>query len=84
MVETRAAAKCAEVTPQCPVENTIYGYAPDFVFSLEFCLIFGVCSMIQLCQMIRWRQWSFSAALLLGSSTELIGTSNCNSLRLIH
>ncbi|KGO72766.1 RTA-like protein [Penicillium italicum] len=72
MVQIRAAAKCTEVTPQCPVEGTIYGYAPDFVFSVEFCLIFGVCSLIQLWQMIRWRLWSFNAAVLLGSSTEVI------------
>ncbi|KAF7519842.1 hypothetical protein PCG10_009741 [Penicillium crustosum] len=73
MVEIRAAAiKCTEVTPQYPVENTIYGYAPDFVLSIEFCLIFGVCSLIQLGQIIRWRLWSFSAAVLLGSLTEMI------------
>lgn len=83
MVEIRAAAiKCTEVTPQCPVENTIYGYAPDFVFSIEFCLIFGVCSLIQVGQIIRWRLWSFSAAVLLGSLTEMIGTSNCNCTRM--
>lgn len=83
MVEIRAAAiKCTEETPQCPVENTIYGYAPDFVFSIEFCLIFGVCSLIQVGQIIRWRLWSFSAAVLLGSSTEMIGMSNCNCMRM--
>ena len=79
MVEIRAAAKCTEVTPQCPVEGTIYGYAPDLVFSIEFCLIFGACSLIQLGQMIRWRLWSFSIAVILGSSTEVIGKSNWNS-----
>ncbi|KAI2728059.1 hypothetical protein CBS147354_2592 [Penicillium roqueforti] len=73
MVEIRVAAKCTEVTPQCPVEGTIYGYAPDLVFSVEFCLIFGACSLIQLGQMIRWRLWSFSIAVILGSSTEVIG-----------
>ncbi|KAJ5519754.1 hypothetical protein N7463_000207 [Penicillium fimorum] len=74
MVEIRAAAvKCIEVTPQCPVEGTIYGYAPGTVFSVEFCIIFGVCSMIQIGQIIKWRLWSFSIAVVLGSSTEVIG-----------
>ncbi|OQE38447.1 hypothetical protein PENCOP_c008G03401 [Penicillium coprophilum] len=74
MVEIRAAAvKCTEVTPQCPVKGTIYGYAPDIVFSVEFCIIFGVCSLIQIGQLIKWRLWSFSIAVILGSSTEVIG-----------
>ncbi|KAJ5950368.1 uncharacterized protein N7479_008781 [Penicillium vulpinum] len=74
MVEIRAAAvKCTEVTPQCLVEGTIYGYAPDLVFSVEFCILFGVCSLIQLVQMLRWRLWSFSIAVIIGSSTEVIG-----------
>jgi uncharacterized membrane protein len=73
MLKIRAAAKCTEVTPQCPVEGTIYGYAPDLVFSIEFCLIFGVCSLIQLGQLIRYRLWSFSIAVVLGALTEVIG-----------
>jgi ferredoxin-like protein FixX len=73
MVEIRAAAKCTEVTSQCPVEGTIYGYAPNLVFSIEFCLIFGICSLSQLGQKIRWRLWSFSIAVILGCLTEVIG-----------
>ncbi|KZN84161.1 Sphingoid long-chain base transporter [Penicillium chrysogenum] len=73
MIKIRAAAKCTEVTPQCPVEGTIYGYAPDLVFSIEFCSIFGVCSLIQLGQLIRYRLWSFSIAVVLGALTEVIG-----------
>ncbi|CAG8908303.1 unnamed protein product [Penicillium egyptiacum] len=80
MVEIRAAAKCMEVTRQCPVEGTIYGYAPDLVISVEFCLIFGVCSLIQLGQMIRWRLWSFSISVILGSLTEVIGKSKWTSI----
>lgn len=75
MLGTRAPTiECTEVTPQCPVEGTIYGYKPDFAATIAFCAIFGLCSLVHFIQMIRWRLWSFGIAVLLGSSTEVIGT----------
>ena len=75
MLGTRATLiACTEVTPQCPVEGTIYGYKPDFATTIAFCAIFGLCSLVHFVQMIRWRLWSFGIAVLLGSSTEVIGT----------
>jgi hypothetical protein len=75
MLTTRAATyACKEVTPECPVEGTIYGYAPNYSTTVEFCVIFFICCLVQLAQMIRWRLWSFSISVILGALTEVIGT----------
>jgi hypothetical protein len=74
MMITRAAAHtCKEVTPACPVEGTIYGYAPDYSTTVEFCVIFAICCVVQIVQMFRWRLWSFSISVILGALTEVVG-----------
>ncbi|KAJ5301684.1 hypothetical protein N7508_006547 [Penicillium antarcticum] len=74
MLTTRAATHaCKEVVPECPVEGTIYGYAPDYSTTVEFCVIFAICCLVQLVQMFRWRLWSFSVSVILGALTEVIG-----------
>lgn len=67
---------CTEVTADCPVSGTIYGYAPNIVASYAFCIIFGLCALTQLVQMIKWRMWSFGIAVILGASSEVIGKHN--------
>ncbi|KAJ5771016.1 uncharacterized protein N7511_003067 [Penicillium nucicola] len=71
MLATRAAAHtCKEVTPECPLGGTIYGYAPDYSTTVEFAVIFAICCLVQLVQMFRWRLWSFSICVILGALTE--------------
>ncbi|KAJ5983217.1 hypothetical protein N7481_005316 [Penicillium waksmanii] len=66
-------SECTEVTPDCPVEGTIYGYAPNAVASYAFCIIFAICALVQVIQMLKWRTWSFGVAMFLGSISEVAG-----------
>ncbi|KAL5343642.1 hypothetical protein BJX70DRAFT_385402 [Aspergillus crustosus] len=75
MLGIRAASvfDCDEVTPDCPVSGTIYGYRPNLAANLALCVIFGVCYFAQLIQLIKWWMWSFGIAMLLGTSSEVVG-----------
>lgn len=74
MIASRASpSECTEVTPDCPVEETIYGYAPNAAASYAFCIIFGICALVQVVQMIKWRTWSFGVAVFLGAISEVAG-----------
>lgn len=73
MLVTRSSSECTEVTPYCPVTGSIYGYAPNIAASYAFCIIFGLCAIVQLIQMIKWRMWSFCTAVILGAISEVIG-----------
>jgi hypothetical protein len=66
-------SECTEVTPDCPVEGTIYGYAPNAVASYAFCIIFAICALVQVIQMLKWRTWSFGVAMFLGAISEVAG-----------
>ena len=64
---------CESISPECPVEATIYGYYPDLGANAFFCVIFGVCLAVQIYQGIRWKTWTFLVALGLGCLSESIG-----------
>ncbi|KAJ5514354.1 hypothetical protein N7463_003906 [Penicillium fimorum] len=64
---------CTELTPECPIEGTIYGYAPNFAANIAFCAIFGMICLAQFIQMLKWRMWSFGIAVVLGALSEVIG-----------
>jgi hypothetical protein len=46
---------CNEITPECPIEDTIYGYAPNVGWNGFYAAIFAVCALVQ-CYFI-WRYW---------------------------
>ncbi|KAJ5358758.1 uncharacterized protein N7496_011171 [Penicillium cataractarum] len=66
-------SNCTDVTPDCPVSGSIYGYAPNIAASYAFAIIFGLCALVQLVQMVKWRMWSFGIAVILGAVSEVIG-----------
>ncbi|KAL3451543.1 RTA1 like protein-domain-containing protein [Aspergillus insuetus] len=67
-------ADCDKVSPECPVEGTIYGYSPNLAANVVFCAIFSACCVIQLIQMLKWRLWSFGTAMILGCFSEAAGS----------
>lgn len=73
MVAPSAPDFCTKVTPECPVEGTIYGYYPSLGANAFFCAFFGIALVAQLIQGIRWRTWTFMIALSLGALAEAIG-----------
>ncbi|KAF2193908.1 sphingoid long-chain base transporter RSB1 [Zopfia rhizophila CBS 207.26] len=64
---------CTKVTPDCPVEGTIYGYYPSLGGNAFFAAFFGLCLIIQLVLGIKYRTWTFMIALALGCLGECIG-----------
>jgi hypothetical protein len=76
MLVNRSTPDCTEVTPDCPVSGSIYGYAPNIAASYAFAISFGLCALIQFIQMLKWRMWSFGIAVILGAISEVIGEYN--------
>lgn len=64
---------CTEVTPDCPVEGTLYGYYPNLGANAFFAAFFGFCFLIQLGLGIKYRTWTYLIALGFGCVGEMIG-----------
>jgi len=50
---------CTEVGPECPVEATLYGYAPNLAWNAFFAGFFGLCCILNLAAGIKWKTWSY-------------------------
>jgi hypothetical protein len=64
---------CSSVTPECPVEGTIYGYTPNLIANAFFAGFFGLALLIQLYFGIRYKTWTYMIAVGLGCLAECIG-----------
>ncbi|KIX02275.1 uncharacterized protein Z518_08214 [Rhinocladiella mackenziei CBS 650.93] len=70
----RAARRnCTEVTPECPVEFTTYGYYPNLSVNSFFIALFGICCIAQLILGTRRRTWTYLVAVAIGCFGESIG-----------
>ncbi|KAI7152959.1 RTA1-domain-containing protein [Hortaea werneckii] len=65
--------RCTEVTPQCPVELTTYGYRPVLSGNIVFIVIFGLCTIAQTYLGLRHKLRAFTFAVSLGCLGETIG-----------
>jgi hypothetical protein len=73
MHQHRVAQNCTTVSPVCPVEDTIYGYAPLLPFNALFVAIFALCAILQFMLGIRAKTYFFCYVLVLGCTGEAIG-----------
>ncbi|KAJ5104036.1 hypothetical protein N7532_004565 [Penicillium argentinense] len=64
---------CTEITPQCPVELTTYGYYPNLGGNTFFTIYFGLLGIAQVCLGAYFRTWTFLAALGIGTFMEAAG-----------
>ena len=64
---------CTEVTPDCPVEDTIYGFRPNLGGNLFFVVLFGLLAIVNLVLGIRFRSWTYLIAMVLGAAVESLG-----------
>ena len=64
---------CTSVTPECPVEGTVYGYAPSLGWNAFFAASFGLALVLQLAFGIRSKTWTYMIGVGLGCLGELIG-----------
>ena len=73
MNNTKPAPDCTAVSPDCPVEDTIYGYYPNLSVNVFSWIAFGVLFFIQIYQTFRWKTWYYGIALTLGCFAESVG-----------
>ena len=66
-------AECTEVTPQCPVEATTYGYYPALGVNTTLLVVFGLCTLGQLAIGIKFRIRAFTFAATSGCLLEVLG-----------
>jgi RTA1 like protein len=64
---------CTQISQECPVESSIYGYYPDLAANAFFAAFFGVFMIINLFLGIRYRAWTFLIAMTFGCGTESLG-----------
>lgn len=64
---------CESVSPECPLEGTIYGYAPSLGANAFFAAFFGLALVIQLYFGIRHKTWTYMIAVGSGCLAEAIG-----------
>jgi hypothetical protein len=69
----RVSQNCTEVTPQCLVENTIYGYAPNLGLNAFFVAIFSICALAQIYLGTKYKTFFFAYVITLGAIGEAIG-----------
>lgn len=71
---------CTEVTPACPVEETLYGYLPNIPANATYALIFAVYFFFQLWFGIRYKTRSYAIAVVLGCLLEVVGKNSTTVL----
>lgn len=64
---------CESVSPECPVEGTVYGYTPSLGWNAFFAAAFAVAFLLQLGFGIRSKTWTYMIGVGLGCLGELIG-----------
>ena len=66
---------CVYVNSTCPVEATIYGYAPNLGSSAFFIALFALCFVWQMIAGFTWKTWTYLIAMGFGCAGEAIGMS---------
>ncbi|KAL1383432.1 RTA1 like protein-domain-containing protein [Phyllosticta capitalensis] len=65
---------CEDVGPDCPVEGSIYGYAPSLHMNAFAGLVFACAMLSQLIMGLHKRTWSYLLAVGVGCALELLGS----------
>lgn len=69
----RVAIGCKDIGPNCPVENTIYGYYPNLGLNAFFIAIFALAAIIQLFLGTRYKTYFYAYVITAGCIGEAIG-----------
>jgi len=64
---------CEQVSLTCPVEATLYGYAPNYGASIFFTVLFGLALVFQIMYGIYTKTWSFMTGICIGVILETAG-----------
>ncbi|KAI8293704.1 Sphingoid long-chain base transporter RSB1 [Colletotrichum sp. SAR 10_98] len=66
-------SKCTEVTLNCPVEATVYGYYPNVGGNAFLLAIFILCTVSQLFLGVKYRLRAFTTVMVIGCLLEALG-----------
>lgn len=64
---------CTEITPTCPVEESIYGFYPSLAANGFFCGWFALLFFPNVFLSIYYKAWMYGIALSIGCAIEAIG-----------
>lgn len=64
---------CEEVSAECPVELTLYGYRPDLGVNAFFVALFGLCFIAQVGLGSIRKTWTFLLAMGFATVGETLG-----------
>ncbi|KAB8300073.1 hypothetical protein EYC80_000306 [Monilinia laxa] len=64
---------CTSLSPECPVEATVYGYTPSLGFNAFFLAFFVLAAIYHLVNGIRYRTYFFGIAITIGCIGEVTG-----------
>ncbi|KAM5349809.1 hypothetical protein ACJ41O_006314 [Fusarium nematophilum] len=64
---------CTKISPECPIEYTVYGYRPNLWANGFFAVFFGICFVVHIWLGIRFRTRSYTIALTLGCLGQVLG-----------
>lgn len=65
--------QCLDVSPECPVYATLYGYRPNMGANAFLCAVFGVCFISTLVIGFMTKTWTYTLALGIGTFLECAG-----------
>lgn len=66
--------RCREVGPKCPVEATLYGYAPNLAWNAFFAGFFGLSVLVNAGLGIRYKTWTYMVSNINVSTTGTLLT----------
>lgn len=64
---------CTSLSPECPVEATVYGYNPSLGFNAFFLAFFALAAIFHLASAIRYKTYFFGIAIAIGCLGEVTG-----------
>ncbi|CAN9349523.1 unnamed protein product [Alternaria alternata] len=65
--------QCLEVSPECPVFATLYGYRPNLGANAFLCALFAILCIATLVIGVLSKTWTYTAALAIGTFLEAAG-----------
>ncbi|KAK5056764.1 hypothetical protein LTR84_012296 [Exophiala bonariae] len=64
---------CDAVSESCPVQASIYGYYPSIGWNAFFAAVFGICFFVNFWLGLRFRTWTYMAAMCCACIASTIG-----------
>lgn len=65
--------QCLEVSPECPVFATLYGYRPNLGANAFLCALFALCCLASIVIGVLSKTWTYTLALGIGTFLEAAG-----------